>query len=92
MYIHLGQDVVVPKKGLIGLFDIDNCTSSAITRSFLAEAEKNGEIVDISGELPRVFAVYENRGERRVYLSQISSSTLMKRWEAGSPDAFETDR
>ncbi|MBO4330570.1 MAG: DUF370 domain-containing protein [Oscillospiraceae bacterium] len=91
MYIHLGQNVVVPKSGIIGIFDLDNCTSSRISREFLAGAEKRGEVVDISGELPRVFAVYDDGEERRIYLSQISSSTLMKRWEAGSPDAGEPD-
>ncbi|MBP5165869.1 MAG: DUF370 domain-containing protein [Oscillospiraceae bacterium] len=91
MYLHLGQNVVVRKSGIIGIFDLDNCTSSRISRDFLAGAEKRGEVVDISGELPRVFAVYDDGREKRIYLSQISSSTLMKRWDTGRPDAFEPD-
>ena len=91
MYLHLGQNVVVPKSGIIGIFDLDNCTSSRISREFLASAEKRGEVVDISGELPRVFAVYDDGEEERIYLSQISSSTLMKRWDTGSTDAFGPD-
>lgn len=42
MYLHLGQSVVVPFRDVIGLFDMDNTTSSHITRSFLNRAEKEG--------------------------------------------------
>ena len=42
MYLHLGQDVVVRKEFIIGIFDLDNTTSSHITRKFLADAEKTG--------------------------------------------------
>jgi hypothetical protein len=87
MYIHLGQNVVVSKKGIIGIFDLDICTSSALTRNFLQKAEKDGEIIDISGELPKVFAVYEEKGVRKTYLSQLSSQTLLKRWDTGDIDA-----
>lgn len=86
MYLHLGQDMVVTKDSIIGVFDMDNCTSSKITREYLSKAEKNGQVTDISGQLPKVFAVCARRGKagQRVYLSQISSATLLKRWESGS--------
>jgi hypothetical protein len=77
----LGQNVVVSKKGIIGIFDMDKCTSSHLTRRFLSDSEKKGEIVSVSDELPKVFAVYEERGSRKVYLSQLSAATLMKRWD-----------
>jgi hypothetical protein len=87
MYIHLGQNVVVPKKGIVGIFDMDICTSSGITRSFLIKAEKEGEVIAISGDLPKVFAVYENKGTKKVFLSQLSSQTLHKRWDTGDFEA-----
>ncbi|NMA36839.1 MAG: DUF370 domain-containing protein [Papillibacter sp.] len=87
MYIHLGQNVVVPKKGIVGIFDMDICTSSGITRSFLIKAEKEGEVIAISGDLPKVFAVYENKGTKKVFLSQLSSQTLLKRWDTGDFEA-----
>ncbi|NLL40012.1 MAG: DUF370 domain-containing protein [Clostridiales bacterium] len=83
MYLYLGQDVVVNKKNIVGIFDMDNTTTSYITRDFLAKAEKNGQVIDISGDLPKVFAVCENKGKNLVYLSQLSTATLLKRWENG---------
>ena len=47
MYLHIGQNVVVPKESVLGVFDIDNTTSSHITRKYLNECEKNGEVINI---------------------------------------------
>ena len=82
MYIHLGQGMAVHKTDVIGIFDMENCTSSRHTRKFLALCEDAGEVVDLSTDLPRVFALCSGAdGEERVYLSQLSAQTLLKRWE-----------
>jgi hypothetical protein len=79
MYLHLGQNVVVPSDTVIGIFDMDNTTGSYLTRAFLNGAEKAGQIVNISDDLPKSFIVCCADSERKVYLSQLSSSTLLKR-------------
>lgn len=84
MYLHLGQGVVVPEADIIGIFDMDNTTSSRITRKFLNEAEKNNRIIIISDELPNSFVVCSNNktdNKIKIYLSQLSSQTLLKRSE-----------
>jgi len=82
MYLHLGQDVVVRKKDLLGVFDLDNASHSHITRSFLKAAENEGRVIDISGELPRSFVVVAEKNVN-IYLSQINTATLLKRFESG---------
>ena len=84
MYLHLGQNVVVPQSAVVGIFDLDNTTQSHITRTFLNEAERKGQIVNISEDLPKSFILCEENGERTVYLSQLASSTLLKRCESRS--------
>lgn len=79
MYIHLGQETVVKEDEIIGIFDLDSTTVSKHTRKFLSLAEKNGEVVNVSSELPKSFTVCEKNGKRTVYIAQISSSTLQKR-------------
>ena len=37
MYLHLGSSVVIPQSDVLGIFDLDNTTSSRITRDFLNE-------------------------------------------------------
>lgn len=75
MYLHLGADMIVLEKDIIGIFDLDNTTQSKITRGFLEKSEKAGRIVHVGSDIPKTFAVC---GER-VYLTQIASQTLMKR-------------
>ncbi len=80
MYLHVGQDTVVPTKSVIGIFDIENTTTSKFTRQFLADAEKGKRVVNVSDELPKAFVVcVEPDGSETVYISQISAATLYKR-------------
>ena len=80
MYLHLGQDTVVAFDEIIGIFDLDTSTVSKITRDYLKRAETAGRVVNVSMELPKSFTVCKDaKGEVTVYISQISSSTLLKR-------------
>ena len=79
MYLHLGQDKVVKKKNIIGIFDLDTATVSKKTRDFLANAEKKGNVINVTYELPKSFVVCSENGKTKVYISQLSSTTLLKR-------------
>lgn len=79
MYLHLGQDTVITTESIIAMFDIDACTVSKKTRDFLASAQKNGEVVNVSYELPRSFIVCRKNGKNIVYISQLSTKTLSRR-------------
>ena len=81
MYLYLGQDTVVPSSSVIAVFDMDNASQSRITMDFLRRAEKEGRLVSITDDLPKSFAVCVEDGKTVVYLSQLSSSTLLKRSE-----------
>lgn len=81
MYIHLGSETVVNTKDIIGIFDIESTTVSKWSRKFLNSAEKRKNVINVSYEMPKSFIVCSEKGkkEQRVYISQISSSTLLKR-------------
>lgn len=83
MYLFLGQETVVPLRDIVGIFDMDNTTISKSTRTFLAEAERRGEVITVSEELPKSFVVCESqKNGTTVYISQISCATLLKRAKA----------
>ena len=42
MYLHIGQETVVPLSEIVGVFDIENTTISKNTRSFLNDIQKRG--------------------------------------------------
>ena len=79
MYLQLGQDKAVPLREVVGIFDIEATTVYKTTRAFLARAEKDGEIVNVSSDLPKTFVVCVSGGKTRVYISGISAQTMQKR-------------
>ena len=84
MYISIGADFSVRDRAVIGIFDLDNTSVSKHTRAFLSEAEAQGEVVDVSGKLPKSYVLTEEFGLRRVYLTQYNATIMEKRAEAPS--------
>ena len=71
MYLHLGQSVVVPHRDILGIF--------------VARAEAVGRAVLVCDDLPRSFVLVGGQGEKpTVYISQLSSATLLSRAERNS--------
>lgn len=87
MYLHLGQSLIIPTRDVIGIFDLDNASYALQTRRFLAEAEKRGQVIAVSEELPKSFVLCQTEGgDCAIYISQLSSATLLRRVEAGFSD------
>ena len=80
MYLHLGQSTVITTKDLIGIFDMDVTTVMKSSRDYLSKAEKDGDVVNVSYELPKSFVVCsDGNNSKKVYITQIAPSTLLKR-------------
>ena len=85
MYLHLGQNEIVPSRRVIGIFDLDKCSYEKRTLEYLAMAEQEGVVLDVSGELPKSFVVCDHPYHPQiVYLSQLNSVTLQKRAESNA--------
>lgn len=80
MYLHIGKNVVVAYEEIVAVCDLDNASHSHITRAYLTAAEKNGQVVNVCDDLPKAFVVCQKPdGTQTLYLSQLASSTLLKR-------------
>jgi len=82
MFLHLGENVVVPIKDIIGIFDIEATMYSPDTSQFLRLAEEDGFIERIANDNPKSFIVAEVNKMSKIYLSPISSATLTKRTQS----------
>ena len=83
MYLHLGKGVLVREESIVAIFDRDVTSQSHLTRKYLAAADKAGEVVNAAEDIPKSFLVCREDGGQRVYLSQMSVSTLLRRAESG---------
>ncbi|GIM28882.1 DUF370 domain-containing protein [Clostridium polyendosporum] len=79
MFLHLGENVVVPIKDIIGIFDMQTTMYSSDTIQFLRMAEEDGFVERITNDKPKSFVIAEVDKKSKIYLSPISSSTLTKR-------------
>ena len=70
--------MAVRDKSIIGIFDMDNTSTSKRTREFLANGEKEGQVVPCD-DLPKSFVLTTEYGMNRIYLTSLSASTLEKR-------------
>ena len=79
MFLHLGENIVVPIKDVIGIFDLQSTKYSSDTNQFLRMAEEDGFVERITKENPKSFVIAEVDKKSKIYLSPISSTTLTKR-------------
>ena len=78
MYLSIGNDMAVRDSSIIGIFDLDNTSTSRRTRDFLTKSEENGDVVPCD-ELPKSFILTSEYGFHRVRLTSLSAATLEKR-------------
>lgn len=78
MYLPIGNDMAVRDSTIIGIFDMDNTTTSARTREFLKNAQQEGNVVSCD-DLPKSYILTAEFGMIRVYESTMYASTLEKR-------------
>ena len=78
MYLSIGNDMAVRDSSILGIFDLDNTSTSKRTRAFLDAAEKEGQVVPCD-DLPKSFVLTSEYGFTRVHLTALSSGTLEKR-------------
>ena len=79
MYLHIGQNTVIPHNEIIGIFDLDITSQAYRTREFLKTSQQRGQVEALGEELPASFILCQRDGNTSVFLSRISSVTLGKR-------------
>ena len=85
MYLTLGKETVIPENTVLGVFDLDTSTQSPISREFLSQAEKKGQVINTAEDLPISFFLCEDKKKTLVFLSQSSSRTVYRKSKETSP-------
>ena len=82
MYLHVGNNKNIREKDIIGIFDMDMCTVSSITKKFLTDAQRNDLVVSAKDEIPKSFILYKEKEKYMICFSQISTLALLGRTES----------
>ena len=85
MYLHIGNGVNVRLRDIIGIFDLDTATISAVTKKYVNANEREGNIEYGDPDLPRAFVLHEEgcaeNKKYKIKLSRISAAGLRLRAE-----------
>lgn len=79
MFIHIGENIVIPEDSIIAIMDLESMKQSNDTKQFLKIADEEGFIRRITQDEPKSFILAEINKKSVIYLSPISSLTLCKR-------------
>jgi len=76
LYIMIDKKTTIKLANLIGIFDLERTTTNNITRQFLDNAQKMGEVIQNVPGIPRSFIVTEKSGKQTVQLCIPASMTI----------------
>ena len=65
MFIHIGGDIVIKSEDIVGILEIENTSTSKITKEYFRKNGKN--VINISSEdLPRSFIITKEKNENKI--------------------------
>ena len=76
MFLHVGNNLNIRERDIIGIFDMDNATTSAHTRKFLGEYQKRNAIVCAAEELPKSFILFREKEKMKICFSPLAAASL----------------
>lgn len=79
MFLHVGNNKNIRTSSVIGIFDMDNTTVSAVTRRYLGAKQREKLVWSVSYDIPKSFILYEENGEYKICFSPLSVSSLKGR-------------
>lgn len=79
--INVGGTYILPKKEILGVFDLDTASTKTDTKRYLSANEKKGRTINVGYDLPKSFVVVASGRKEQVYFTQLSSATIQSRWK-----------
>lgn len=83
MYLHIGQDYMVPVRSIVSIFDMDTATNARSTRELIARLEREGRVISVFDDLPKSAVLCVSELGELLYLTQSSAAALQRRAETG---------
>lgn len=79
MYVHIGNDFVLHKNDILGIFDFDLLYMSDYTKKHLKKLEAENRLISITDDVPKSVVIAFFGGEEVAYLSGLNSKTIQNR-------------
>lgn len=80
-YINIGTTQILLKEDILGVFDLDTASTKTDTKRFLSKSENEGHLVAVGNDIPKSFILTASGRREKVYMTQLSVSSLEGRWK-----------
>ena len=77
MFLHIGNNLIIKKEDIIGIFDYKEMQENKTSSQLLEKIKEN--IMATTMELEKSIIITKEKEQIKGYLSNISSTTLLKR-------------
>lgn len=81
MFLHIGKDKVIPTSEIIAIIDANSSKSSSEMKNFIKRHSENEYFNDVEDSYIKSYIITCKEEKTNIYTSNISSSTLRKRWD-----------
>ena len=78
-FLHLEGGETLIAEDVVGIFDMDLATVEEGTREFLAQNQKQMQVVSLASDLPKSIVLVREAYGDRVYISGLSTEAIAKR-------------
>lgn len=75
MYLHIGKDIIIKKKDIIAILNIEKTTKTEDISNYIEKSR----IINIDKNKKKSLILIEENHEIKAYISNISTTTLAKR-------------
>lgn len=79
MFLHIGNNIVIDTREIIGIFDINSLKKGKEFYKMHQELKKNKQVMDFSDGNEKSYILLKKGEKIMTYISNISSLTLSKR-------------
>ena len=79
MYLHIGKDLSLNSKDIIGIFNIDYIKNTKEYKSMYKSLQEDGKILDISDYTNKSFILIEKNKDKKGFITKIGVNTITKR-------------
>jgi hypothetical protein len=80
MYVHIGKDTIIPSKNIIAIINLEKLLNNKSMEEIKKEINLE-KIIDISLGNKKALLIAKNKEKTEGYISNISSTTLAKRFQ-----------
>ena len=79
MFLHIGKDVIIKKKDIIGIFNLEYIKNTKEYKAMYNDLKEKNDILNVSDESEKSFIFTENDKKIKGFITKFGTSSITKR-------------